>query len=70
MNLEQYLGKSVVAETINHAVFIGKVVDTLLEKDNGVNSIVIKQKKDNRLYELEQAEILSVEIMGEGIRHQ
>lgn len=61
MDLAEYFDKLVVVETDNRKIFRGYVIDYLPSDENGTESIIIRNKKDNQLVELVQADIKSIE---------
>lgn len=68
--LENYEGKTVIAETDNHRIFCGEVTDYVepCHNENGKESIIIKDIRTGRFVELYEKDLKSIEIMHREIK--
>lgn len=65
MELEDYLGKQIKIITTDKQEFIGKAIGFTQALDNEpeIASIDIRNEEDNRVYELYENEIKSIEVV-------
>lgn len=63
MNYAKQIGSIVVAETTDHKLFRGELVDYLTIEENGEESIIVRSVRDGALFELPVSDQLSLEII-------
>lgn len=62
MNYAKHIGKYAVAETREHRIFRGILIDYLTEEENDVESIIIRRAQDNQLVELSLSDLISIDM--------
>ena len=62
MNYAKHIGKYIVAETNDHEIFRGDLIDYLTKDENDIESIIISQTTDGTLIELPICDLISIDI--------